>query len=210
MRKLLDLTGQRFGKYLVLSRGDDYIPPSGGRGQPRWLCRCDCGRSRLVLGASLRHGKSKSCCGAGHPEALITHGRSRTPVYAIWHAMKRRCSSPKDVKFALYGGRGIRVCDRWLHDFAAFLSDMGERPSARHSIDRIDGRGNYEPGNCRWATFSEQSRNTTQNRYITAFGETKTVAEWVESSGIPTNTLWARIRRGWPHDRAVSEPVATP
>jgi hypothetical protein len=105
-----------------------------------------------------------------------------------------------------YGGRGIRVCDRW-QSFANFLADMGECPSATHTIDRKNGNGHYEPGNCRWATSKEQHRNKSNNRRITAFGRTLTLVEWAEEKGMDSRTLQMRFQRGWSAERALSRPL---
>ena len=124
-----------------------------------------------------------------------------------WEAMLNRCRSNKHVHYNDYGGRGIAVCDRWLL-FENFLADMGSRPSKNHSIDRIDNNGNYEPGNCRWATRIEQHRNKRSNRHITAMGETHTLAGWAERTGLLKQTIRMRLERGWPDEDAVTESLS--
>lgn len=142
-----------------------------------------------------------------------THGHShghegkQTRTYRIWSGMKSRCTNPKMRIYKYYGGRGIKVCDRW-QSFANFLSDMGECPSSAHSIDRKDGNGHYEPGNCRWATTKEQHRNRSNNRRVTAFGQTLTIVEWAELKGFDPKTLQMRFQRGWGAERALSTPLA--
>jgi len=121
--------------------------------------------------------------------------------------MINRCENPKCETFAHYGGRGIAVCLRWRESFAAFLADMGPKPSPKHSIDRIDGDGNYEPGNCRWATQTQQARNTKTNCRLTARGETKCLAEWVPVAAVTANTIRARLKSGWSDERAIFEPA---
>jgi hypothetical protein len=106
-----------------------------------------------------------------------------------------------------YGGRGITVCDRWRDSFVAFYEDMGERPSPKHSIDRIDSNGNYEPGNCRWATPKQQMNNRRANRMITIDGETLSLQKWADRSGINRSTIYSRVGHGWPLDKAVSVPA---
>jgi len=108
--------------------------------------------------------------------------------------------------FSKYGGRGITVCDRWSHNFAAFLADMGLRPTPKHSVDRIDGTGNYEPSNCRWATPVEQALNKRTAAIITAHGESRHISEWERSAGMTAGTIRGRLDRGWSPERAVSEP----
>lgn len=131
-----------------------------------------------------------------------THRKSGTRTYRIWQLMKNRCHNPDAERFPYYGARGITVCDRWRGSFAAFLADMGEAPDGT-SIDRIDNGGNYEPGNCRWATKTEQNRNTRQNRLLTIFGVTKCVAEWAEESGTRADRIFSRLWNGWPEGEAV-------
>ena len=134
------------------------------------------------------------------------HGRSRTSLHNTWCTMIERCTNPKSGKWSVYGGRGIRVCERWL-TFELFLADMGERPSAKHSLDRIDVDGDYEPGNCRWATQREQQRNRRNNHIVEYRGERACLAEWAERTGIRHHTILYRLRSGWSVDEALTRPV---
>lgn len=160
MSTIKDLTGKRFGRLIVLSRSEN-----DKHGHSRWECKCECGKIRVINSGSLLSIKTKSC-GCLRDEKVIsrrtTHGHSLKgkihPLFLNWIAMRQRCNNDKNKAYKDYGGRGIKVCERW-NEFENFLEDMGEKPSNLHSIDRIDVNGNYEPSNCRWATTIEQGRN---------------------------------------------------
>ncbi len=138
-----------------------------------------------------------------------THGCNRrgrrTSEYATWAVMLQRCNNPRNKKFPRYGARGITVCERW-QSFSNFLADMGPRPTTGHSLDRIDNNGNYEPGNCRWATRSEQQRNTSTNHSVTFQGETLCLTAWAERTGISFSALKCRFRNGWSAEKALTTP----
>jgi hypothetical protein len=152
-----DLTNQKFARLTALR--DVGRNKHGAR---LWLCRCECGNEVTAVSSHLRRGNTKSCgclLGDRNRERLLKHGKTETPEYGIWSKIKGRCLNPTDQAFKYYGGRGVRVCDRWVGSFQAFLSDMGPRPSSGHSIDRIDNDGDYCPENCHWADSKTQQRN---------------------------------------------------
>jgi hypothetical protein len=199
------MLGRRFGRRVVTARADD--------GRDRWAVRCDCGNEGVARGSHLRGGKSDSC-GCLKIEraraARMTHGATvnhgKAPEYDVWSGMLQRCTNPRDDAYANYGGRGITVCDRWRNDFAAFLEDMGPRPSPQHSIDRRDNDGNYEPGNCRWATRMEQASNRRNSLRIPVGAETLTAAQWEARAGLKPGTVSHRLINGWLPVDAVSTP----
>lgn len=157
------------------------------------------------MGTDLKKGHTSSC-GCLRRETLRTHGLSRSvPEYCVWECMIARCRNPSRSWFHLYGGRGISVCERWLN-FENFLADMGPRPTPDHSLDRVNNDGNYEPGNCRWATRIEQANNTRINKRVEFEGQTKSVAEWSRLYGLSRGILSSRLRAGWPTDLAVTTP----
>ena len=204
-----DLTGQKFGRLVVLRFvGKDKW------GQSRWSCVCNCGVEKIVRGNSLKSGATKSC-GCLQKEKLIKrltkHGHStRTTMsktYSAWHSIIQRCTNANNMGYQDYGGRGITVCKRWMK-FENFLEDMGEPPSAKHSIDRIDNDGNYCKSNCRWATSKQNSRNTRRNRLITYDNKTQCIADWADEFNINYNTLYARIfTYNWTIEKALTTPV---
>lgn len=136
------------------------------------------------------------------------HGMYKTPEYKVWKGAIDRCCNPKCKHFHLYGGRGISICEKWRHDFAAFIQDVGPRPSREHSLDRYPNNdGNYEPGNVRWATRSEQQRNTRDNVFLTKDGLTLTMVEWSEKLGLKYETIRFRHYRGWPDDEVLQPKI---
>lgn len=138
-----------------------------------------------------------------------THAMTGSPTYKTWDAMRYRCLNESSKDYPRYGGRGIKVCDRWKNSFEAFLSDMGVRPEGM-TLDRIDGSGDYEKDNCRWATPIEQARNRRGNVVIEYKGESGNVSYWAEKMGLERKTLEYRIRKGWDVERALTTPSLIP
>lgn len=198
--RLIDLTGKKFGK----------LKPLKYLGNSRWLCECECGNNKEVINYNLTRGFTKSCgCFNSQSSAKrnTTHGMSESSEYNVWSLMIKRCTNEKSRDYIWYGGQGIRVCDRWINDFSAFYEDMGARPSRKHSIDRINIDGDYDPNNCRWATQLQQANNKRNNHFLTAFGETKTIAEWSRDIRclVSYTALRARINdRGWNAETAIT------
>ena len=177
----------------------------GGGGN--WECKCECGAVRIVKGTYLASGNTKSC-GCLQRDSVrkrqTTHGMYGTPEYRSWTNMLNRCYYTPLPMYPLYGGRGIRVCDSW-HDFSNFYTDMGDRPKG-HTLDRIDSDGNYEPGNCRWATALEQGRNRRGTRSIEFAGKKMVLTEWCLMLGVPYDLVKSRLRRGYTFVEAVTTP----
>lgn len=201
----VDLVGKRFARWLVVSESSR---------KSHFECVCECGSRKLVRRSNLAEGRSKSCgCLMREVNKLTrrTHGASSggkiTAEYSAWIRMRDRCQNANSKSYSDYGGRGISVCNRWDRSFEAFLSDMGKRPSGKHSIERIDVNGDYEPKNCKWATRLEQARNKTSNVLVECDGRMVPMSVAAERNGIPYKTVASRLSKGWPPERAVSEAV---
>jgi hypothetical protein len=135
------------------------------------------------------------------------HGLHGVPEYWVWHRAKDRCKNPNNPKFKHYGGRGIKMCQEWRDSFAAFIASMGRRPAGRYTLDRIDNNGDYEPGNCRWATYAAQNRNNRRTRLLTFQGKTHCITDWADILGMSRATLYGRIYRGWSTEKALTAPL---
>ena len=203
-RKTIDLAGRVFGRLTVISFVHRDL-----RSQGHWKCRCRCGNIKVIQYANLTSGSSKSC-GCLQRELIsnrmtmdhTTHGMYGTKTYHVWANMIQRCANPNHKSYHNYGGRGIKVCERWA-DFKNFLDDMGERPDGL-SIERKNNNGGYSPCNCKWATRKEQNRNTRRNRPITYKGETKILVEWARQFNLSREVLSSRLSRGWDVERALN------
>jgi hypothetical protein len=137
-----------------------------------------------------------------------THGLTKSREYKTWLKMKERCYNPRAINFERYGARGITVCDEWRNCFEQFLADMGNKPSPKHSIERVDNMAGYSKENCKWVTMKEQNRNRRSNHYVEYKGQTKSAAQWAEDLKIPHQTLLIRLNAGWAVDLAMETPVS--
>lgn len=210
--RLTDITGIKFHRLTVVEKTAVRVAE-----KVMWRCACECGNTTLANSSQLRTGRRTSCGCAKKSGSQIYKrpprhghfvGNRPTPTYRAWSGMLNRCRNDRSDSWVYYGGRGIKVCDRWL-TFENFLADMGEKPKGL-SIDRKDNNGDYRPENCRWATDIEQHRNRSDSLLWTFKGETKTLAEWSEVTGINHCTLNSRVKdRGWDVAQSLTTPVQT-
>lgn len=195
MRRL-ELVGKRFGQLTVTAleevRNQNTV----------WRCRCDCGRDHVARARVLMSGKTKTCgCSRGEP-----HGLTGTRIFHCWRNMVARCANPKVREYRHYGGRGVEVCERWKASLLAFISDVGMPPTDRHEIDRINVNGNYEPGNCRWATRRQNMNNMRRNVRVEYAGIEYTIADLAREFGLGYAFLYQRLKKGWTVSAAVHMP----
>lgn len=205
MGELENLTGKRFGRLTVVGLSNSRIVESGVLHY--WLCKCDCGKTKSILNKTLKAGAAKSC-GCLRRELAAskktTHGKSYTKEYFCYMNMLRRCYDKKDKRYANYGGRGITVCERWIQSFENFYSDMGDAPSHKHSIDRVDVNGVYSKENCRWATIEEQAINKRSSLGLKLNGLPVSARKYCAENGISYNTFRYRLDvLGWTLEEAV-------
>ena len=197
----IDITGMKFGRLTAIRQNGHDINPS--RKHIKWDCLCECGNTVNARLNALRTGGLKSC-GCLKKETLpnVTHRMSHTPEYKTWARIKARCTKSTHQDFYLYGGRGIKMCEKWANSFEDFYEDMGPRPSGM-SIDRIDVNGDYCKENCRWANNQTQSRNKRNNHFIELHGVSMCLTDWAKHLGICRATLIQRLRE-WPLERALT------
>ena len=203
----IDMTGKRFGRYTVLRYvGNDKHSCA------LWECKCDCGSIKTVLGSSLRKGVIVSC-GCYHKEDLInrltTHGMTHTRIREIWNCMKQRCYNPNHKHYKYYGGKGITICDEWLHDFITFYNwSMTNGYNDSLSIDRIDPNKGYDPSNCRWVSHKVQMNNQISNKHYEINGVSHTLAEWCEIYKAPQKRIRHRVcDLNWDILKALTTPL---
>lgn len=200
-RKRIDVQpGDKYGELVVVKEQPRKRKKSGAPFRV-FEVLCSCGVVKDVALASMREGTTVSC-GHIHREkasdlgrSKAIHGKTNTPIHTLWRAMIQRCHNPKNKSYARYGAKGVAVCDEWRSNFQAFADYMGERPDGM-TLDRINSRGNYEPGNVRWATHKQQARNTSRNRMIEVDGVVKCAAEWCEETGIGWDKARYELRMG--------------
>lgn len=189
----IDMTGKKYGNSIAIR----HVGKSSGR-QYTWLFACACGEEYVAVGSEVRRGSINECpsCAAKRKlNSVTTHGKTKSPEYAIWTAMKSRCYNKNTIHYADYGGRGIKVCDKWKNSFENFFIDMGYKPNGM-TIDRINNDGDYEPKNCKWASRLEQSNNKRNNRIITIEGESMTLSQWAKKYKVGESTIRKRLRYG--------------
>lgn len=213
MAVVKDLAGTRFGRLVAVR-----CVGRTKNGNAKWLCKCDCGGEKIVASWGLVSGRTNSCgCikREQNKQMWTKHGESnnhKTRLYRIWAGMKTRCyNEHQEFSFKKYGARGVKMCEEWKNSYESFRDWAIKNGYQENlSIDRIDFYGDYSPENCRWATATEQARNTRSNRRIVFNGETKTMAEWAEISGFTYSTLEHRVNRGWSVADALQTPMRIP
>jgi len=208
--RLIDITGQQFGLWTVVSFS--YFAKTGDKQRPYWNCKCACGNEGIVRGDILKDGGSKSCGCYEKDRSLIplpaySYEEAYKKVKSVYKHMKQRCLNLNKTRFKDYGGRGIKICDRWLESFDNFLEDMGVPPSLLHQLDRLDNDGDYCPENCRWTTTIKNNRNKRDNHTMTFEGKTQCLTSWAEDLLMNKSTLSKRKRMGWSDEKALSTPV---
>ena len=208
-----DFVGKKINHLTILSNlGSQNIK---GKYRRRVLAQCDCSTKtiREFDFDKIWNNHTKSCgCVQKESASYVgkenkTHGQTKTVEYKTWRSMLDRCYLPKNIKYPLYGGKGIQVCDRWRESFENFYADMGDRPSDVFSIDRINSNGHYEPSNCRWADILTQNNNKKNNLYLTYQGKTLTISQWARELNISNSTLYNRKNKGWTDLDILSTPI---
>ena len=195
-----DVVGKTFGRWFVICRNGNTKNKS-----KQYLCRCECGIEKNVVGVHLLNGKSTSCgCFSAEQvrERMTKHGKTNTRLIYIWQGIKQRCFLETDKHYQWYGARGITICDEWKNDFMSFYNwAICNGYDKNKSIDRINNNGNYEPSNCRWVDHKTQCRNRRSNLLINIDGQIKPLIEWCEIKGFNYKLAWGRYRRGIPAER---------
>lgn len=203
MSRLIDLTGERYGKLVVIKRVEN-----DKNGASMWECQCDCGNKKIVRGNSLKRGNTKSCGCLVVKPPNTKHGESGTPLYRKWISILRRCESPKCPYYKDYGGRGITVCEEW-HDFLMFKKWVEETQQNKDfTIDRIDNDKGYSPDNCRWASKKVQANNRRSNILFEYKGDIHNLEEWSKILNFDYKRVHSRMYKlGWSFEKSISVPV---
>lgn len=204
---LISMEKQRFGALVVVKRAGS-IRQGGKNKYAAWLCRCDCGQEVVVSGQRLRRGQQKTCARNGHRWNSVKPGvAGLNPLeYRAWLKMHARCKDVRRHNYKNYGGRGIKVCERWAK-FENFFQDMGSKPTPQHTLERIDNNGFYELTNCRWATRAEQARNTTRSVFVLYGGKPVLLVDICKQFNISIGVVYGRLKRNWGLDEALTKPV---
>lgn len=197
-----NMIGDVYGELKIIADGGR----TGVYRRKAWLCRCQCGKEKSVAQSDLRNGDAQSC-GCLRQRLRTKHGGWKTPEYAAWTDMRGRCHNPNDRSYKNYGQRGITVCERW-GEFTNFQEDMGSRPTAKHTLERIDNNKGYSPDNCKWATRSEQQNNRRNTLYFTLDNETKTLRDWCQQYNRQYMRVFLRLQSGYPFEIALKAPIA--
>lgn len=199
MAILKDLTGQVFSRLTVIGLHNK----TDSKNRRHWLCRCECGKTTIVRTSGLNYGSSKSC-GCLQKDSVTTHNNTNKRLFRIWKQMNKRCTDPKHNRYHLYGEKGIKVCTKWTGSFEAFEEwAINNGYSDNLSIDRIDGKGNYEPSNCRWSTTAQQNRNYSRN--VLYKGECAIDA--ARRLGGNDHLIIKRLKLGWSLEKAFTTPL---
>ena len=190
--------GEKYGRLTIL---ENHHP------KDEVLCRCECGNLKIARASNVYHGGTKSCGCLFNEGNNLKHGGRGTRLYQIWKTMRERCNTPSHKSYKYYGAKGITICKEW-DDFNVFREwAMNNGYSDKLTIDRIDVYGNYEPSNCRWATYKQQANNTTRNQRVEFNGQNLTLSEWADVTGIKMGTIWSRLKRGWSVSDALTKKV---
>lgn len=209
-KKFKNLLGRKVGRLTVLRLAGKRQRKDRPAFGFFWECSCECGATSIVEGDHLRRRRPTQSCGCliseGMRQRQTKHGLIKSAEYGVWSGMLSRCRSPNNQAWHHYGGRGIKVCERWL-EFVNFLADMGPRPTPLHTIERRDNNGHYEPSNCYWATVKQQARNRRTNVNLTLNGVTMCALDWDEHLGFGRLTVLNRLRIGWTVERALTTPA---
>lgn len=183
-----------------------FLSGSGRSGQRTiWRMECECGVVKDVCAGDVRSGHTTSC-GCKKGGGPKTHGLADSREFIAWAGAKGRCLNPNNSRFSSYGGRGIKMCERWLSSFENFIADMGQKPSPKHTLERIDVNGDYSPENCKWATWTEQARNRRKVKLIEFDGRKLPLWRWAEVTGLSRGTIWGRLAKGWTPKDALTTP----